>query len=179
MDITEQIHRYECEECGTANSCATDAEGRRLCATDAAELQKHGARFIEWDDDAPQSASMTAAGCGHCGEEVEFVDGDEAWQLKGKTAPGWDTRPFTCLSSPDHRHDPAHLAEVRTVTVTYARKRWSLEFSKLPGQKFGPYDLAEAAGQLRVAALLEPLAVRELLLDAAEAEDRTATAAVG
>jgi len=244
----------DCEACGTYGTDAADGEGRRICASCGARMQRRGDLNIAWDDDAPQEASMTAAVCGHCDEEVEFVDGDEAWQLKGKTAPGWDTRPFTCLSSPDHRHDPepgsplarcahcgltgdaslfepfngmnsvgnlackAHAScEIRqgyadavgdvlnarpdhadvfgavirdrearaaakaspTVTVTYARKRWTLEFSKLPGQTFGPYDLPEAAGQLRVAALLEPLAARELLLDAAEAEDRTATAAVG
>jgi hypothetical protein len=67
-----------------------------------------------------------------------------------------------------------------TVTVTYRRKRWYLAFSKLPDHApFGPYDFAEAAGQLRVAALLDSLAARELLLDAAEAEDRTATAPTG
>jgi hypothetical protein len=56
--------------------------------------------------------------------------------------------------------------EVPTVTVTYARKRWSLEFSKLPGQKFGPYDFADVMGQLYVGALLERLEARNLVFDA-------------
>jgi hypothetical protein len=70
-------------------------------------------------------------------------------------------------------------AEAPTVTVTYARKRWSLAFSKLPEQSFGPYELAEAVSQLRVAALLEPIDARNLVLDAAAADDHTATAQTG
>ena len=69
---------------------------------------------------------------------------------------------------------------VHTVTVTYARKRWTLTFSKLPDHKpFGPYDFAEAIGQLRVGALLEPLEARNLVMDAATNEDHTATAPMG
>jgi len=64
-----------------------------------------------------------------------------------------------------------------TVTVTYARKRWTLAFSALPGRTFGPYMLADAVGQLRVAALLEPLQARDLIFDAVT--NGTATAATG
>jgi hypothetical protein len=71
------------------------------------------------------------------------------------------------------------LPSAPTVTVTYARKHWSLAFSKLPGQKFGPYDLPGAVGQLRVAALLEPIDARNLVLNAAAADDHTATAQTG
>jgi hypothetical protein len=72
------------------------------------------------------------------------------------------------------------LAPVHTVTVTYRRKRWYLAFSKLPDHApFGPYDLPEAIGQLRVAALLEHIDARTLVLDAAAAEDHTATAPTG
>ena len=68
---------------------------------------------------------------------------------------------------------------VPTVTVTHARKRWSLAFSKLPDQTFGPYGFAEVIGQLRVAALLSALDARNLVMDAATAEDHTATASTG
>lgn len=74
---------------------------------------------------------------------------------------------------------PGIPSSAPTVTVTYARKHWSLAFSKLPGQKFGPYDLPGAVGQLRVAALLEPIDARNLVLDAAAADDHTATAQTG
>lgn len=53
-----------------------------------------------------------------------------------------------------------------TVTVTFRRKKYWSEFSKLPGQEFGPYDFAEIVSDLRVSALLEPLEARDLVLDA-------------
>lgn len=60
-----------------------------------------------------------------------------------------------------------------TVTVTcppttpFGRKSYTLTFSKLPGQKFGPFGLAEAIQDLTVSALLDPLAARSLVMDAA------------
>jgi hypothetical protein len=92
--------------------------------------------------------------------------GDRVYHMMGV---GWFVRP-----------DIATDAEVPTVTVTYRRKRWYLAFSKLPDHApFGPYDLPEAIGQLRVAALLEHIDARTLVLDAAAAEDHTATAPTG
>jgi hypothetical protein len=64
-----------------------------------------------------------------------------------------------------------------TVTVTYAGSSYKLRFSRLPDTEFGPYDFAEAIGQLRVAALLDPIPARDLVLDA-NAEG-SATASVG
>jgi hypothetical protein len=57
-------------------------------------------------------------------------------------------------------------ASVPTVTVTRKGKRFTLTFSKLQGQTFGPYEFAEAVRDLRVSALLAPLAARDLVLDA-------------
>lgn len=68
---------------------------------------------------------------------------------------------------------------VPTVTVTFVRKRYRLAFSKLPGQDFGPYDFAEAIGQLHVGALLSRLDARNLVMDAATSPDHTATAPTG
>lgn len=64
-----------------------------------------------------------------------------------------------------------------TVTVTRSGKRFRLSFSRLPGADFGPYDFAETVPQLQVAALLEPLEARNLVLDAAAAG--TVTSSVG
>lgn len=71
------------------------------------------------------------------------------------------------------------MSGAHTATVTCKRKRYTLTFSKLPGRSFGPYDFAEAIGQLRIAALLSALEARDLVMDAATAEDRTATAPMG
>jgi hypothetical protein len=64
-----------------------------------------------------------------------------------------------------------------TVTVTASKnfrqfgaetsQAFTLEFSKLPARDFGPYSFTEAVRDLRVSALLEPLAARNLVLDAA------------
>jgi hypothetical protein len=61
-----------------------------------------------------------------------------------------------------------------TVTVTCRRRYFTLSFSRLPGQSFGPYDFPEAAGQLRIAALLEPHEARNLVMAAATSADRMA-----
>jgi hypothetical protein len=53
-----------------------------------------------------------------------------------------------------------------TVTVTRTGKRYKLSFSKLPGQSFGPYSSDEAIRDLRVSALLEPVAACKLVVDA-------------
>lgn len=45
-------------------------------------------------------------------------------------------------------------------------RAFTLTFSKLPGQSFGPYSFSEAVRDLRVSALLAPLAARNLVLDA-------------
>lgn len=66
-----------------------------------------------------------------------------------------------------------------TVTVTCKRKRYTLTLSKLPGRSFGPYDFAEAIGQLYVGALLSRLDARSLVMDAATSADHTATAPMG
>lgn len=71
------------------------------------------------------------------------------------------------------------IEKAHTVTVTFARKRYRLEFSELPGRSFGPYDFAEAIGQLHVAALLSRLEARDLVMDAATSADHTATAPAG
>jgi hypothetical protein len=71
------------------------------------------------------------------------------------------------------------MSEAHTVTVTCKRKRYTLTFSKLPGRSFGPYDFTEAIGQLYVGALLSRLEARDLVMDAATAEDHTATAPMG
>jgi len=92
-----------------------------------------------------------------------------------------------CARAPRPEEYPAIRAEVEryrrgevpTVTVTFARKRYRLEFSKLPGRPFGPYEFAEAITQLYVAALLSRLEARNLVMDAATSADRTATAPMG
>ena len=106
MNITDDIKGDPCESCGSTPTDATSADGERLCAGCAAVDQRHG-DHIEWDDDAPQEAELTPAVCGYCGEDVKFCALDDAWQLAGRLAPGWDTRPFTCLPAPGHLHDPA------------------------------------------------------------------------
>lgn len=52
------------------------------------------------------------------------------------------------------------------VTVTCARKRYTLSFSQLPGKTFGPYEFVEAIGQLHVGALISRRAARDLVLQA-------------
>jgi hypothetical protein len=74
--------------------------------------------------------------------------------------------------------DTPHLCSP-TVTVTCARKRYTLTFSKLPGQSFGPYEFAEAISQLYVCALLSRPDARNLVMDAATSAKRTATAPMG
>jgi len=55
-----------------------------------------------------------------------------------------------------------------TVTVTKKGKGFISEFSKLPGQQFGPWDFSEMSRDLRISALLSPRAARDLVLEAAE-----------
>jgi hypothetical protein len=54
-----------------------------------------------------------------------------------------------------------------TVTVYKKGKRFRVEFSRLPGQSFGPWSFAETIRDLTVSALLEPLQARDLVMDAA------------
>lgn len=112
MNITEEIRADECEECGVGHSDATDDEGRRLCATDAAALQRRGGLDIQWDDDAPSGYELTPAVCGWCGEEVEFCLDDETWRALGRLPTAEEAHPWVCLKTPDRgMHDPAHAAE--------------------------------------------------------------------
>ncbi|MEX5635771.1 hypothetical protein [Parafrankia sp. FMc2] len=60
-----------------------------------------------------------------------------------------------------------------TVTRKGAKKkvgafdaRYTVEFSALPGKKFGPWDYRETQRDLTVSALLEPTEARALVLDA-------------
>lgn len=68
--------------------------------------------------------------------------------------------------------------EPGTVTVTVLTKglgaldrgaTYQLEFSRLPGETFGPYRFRDAREQLNVAALLDRPDARDLLLDAWQA----------
>lgn len=54
-----------------------------------------------------------------------------------------------------------------TVTVRKKGKRFTLEFSRLPGKSFGPWSFEETIRDLTISALLEPLAARDLVMDAA------------
>lgn len=55
-----------------------------------------------------------------------------------------------------------------TVTVRkYGKQRYKVEFSRLPGEVFGPWDFATVVRDLTVSALLTPMQSRNLVLDAA------------
>lgn len=58
-----------------------------------------------------------------------------------------------------------------TVTITSQghapKRRYTLEFSRLPTQNFGPYEFPDAAQHLRLAALLSPVEARNAVMDAA------------
>jgi hypothetical protein len=58
---------------------------------------------------------------------------------------------------------------VDQVTVQCKNRRYTLEFSRLPGQVFGPWDFAETVRDLQVSALLDALSARNLVLTASEA----------
>jgi hypothetical protein len=62
-----------------------------------------------------------------------------------------------------------------TVTVRYdpGHRAWLVEFSKLPGRTFGPWDFGETVRDLRVSALLEPVEARNLVMDATAAGTAT------
>ena len=57
---------------------------------------------------------------------------------------------------------------VRRVGAGRVNARYTSEFSRLPGQKFDPFDLAEMSRDLRVSALLSPREARDLVLGAHE-----------
>ncbi|MER0477120.1 hypothetical protein ABR737_01900 [Streptomyces sp. Edi2] len=63
---------------------------------------------------------------------------------------------------------------VSTVTVHANRRRYTAEFSALPGRVFGPWDMTEMIQDLRVSALLDPRAARDLVFDATVAGSATA-----
>ena len=111
MDITRDIKDQECEACGTGRTDAADGDGRRLCATDAASLQKRGALGIEWDDDAPQDAALTLAKCGYCGTEVRLDTEDGYWVRAARPPSAPENLPWVCAKSPNHCHDPEYLDE--------------------------------------------------------------------
>ncbi|MFD3923074.1 hypothetical protein [Streptomyces sp. NPDC058595] len=71
--------------------------------------------------------------------------------------------------------EPPPTAEVSTVTVRKSGTRYVSEFSALPGQTFGPWAFAEMIRDLTISALLEPLAARDLVIDAALGGEATAT----
>jgi hypothetical protein len=69
----------------------------------------------------------------------------------------------------------------KTVTVTTTQRtglpRFTVEFSALPGKKFGPQNFTETAHDLHIAALLSLADARNLILDAHN--QGSATCAVG
>ncbi|MFJ4342639.1 hypothetical protein [Streptomyces sp. NPDC088915] len=82
--------------------------------------------------------------------------------------------------TPDE-HGPAPApaaAPVPTVTVRKSGTRYTSEFSALPGRTFGPWDFPEMVQDLTISALLEPRAARDLVMDAAVANDGAATAPI-
>jgi hypothetical protein len=60
-----------------------------------------------------------------------------------------------------------------TVTVTKKGKRYVITYSRLPGEKFGPFDFAEAGRELFLW-LPTRMAARNLVLDASEHGSATA-----
>jgi hypothetical protein len=89
---------------------AADAEGHRVCGPCGANGQRAGEIWISWDDDADQEYALTPAVCGYCGADVLFDVSGETWNVSGRLATEAEGKPFTCLSSPDGLHDPAHPA---------------------------------------------------------------------
>lgn len=61
-----------------------------------------------------------------------------------------------------------------TVTITKRGKRFVITHSRLPGQKFGPFDFAEAGRELFIGMLLSRMDARNLMLDASEHGSATA-----
>ncbi|MFI1765347.1 hypothetical protein ACH41H_25275 [Streptomyces sp. NPDC020800] len=61
----------------------------------------------------------------------------------------------------------ATVPDTQTVTVRKTGDRYVSEFSALPGRTFGPWDFSEMIRDLKVSALLTPLAARDLVMDAA------------
>jgi hypothetical protein len=62
---------------------------------------------------------------------------------------------------------------VATVTVRKRGQRFTSEFSALPGQKFGPWDMAEMIQDLTISALLSRIDARSLVFDAAASGSAT------
>jgi hypothetical protein len=58
------------------------------------------------------------------------------------------------------------LADFVTVTKV-GFDRYTVTFSRLPGRRFGPWNLAETKRDLQVSALLDGAEARDLVLDAA------------
>jgi hypothetical protein len=152
LHSAEQYKRFPgCEECRciAASSCP-------VCFNIPATSTFAG--YDERTDRFASSVHHSPDGCG-----------DKSCRLCAKYAAGWCQ---TCAAF-------TRPTLVPTVTVTCKRKRYTLTFSKLAGEKFGPYGFAEAIGQLRVAALLSPLDARDLVMDAAAADDGTAVSLTG
>lgn len=53
-----------------------------------------------------------------------------------------------------------------TVTITHARKRFRLTYSQLPGKVFGSFEFPDVIQELRISALLSPIAARTAVFDA-------------
>lgn len=69
-----------------------------------------------------------------------------------------------------------------SVTVTVVKRRtgfplYTLAFSALPGQTFGPWDFSETVRDLTVSALLIPFDARGLVLDALDHGSATVSTA--
>ena len=69
-----------------------------------------------------------------------------------------------------------------SVTVTVVKRRtglprYTLAFSALPGQTFGPWDFVETVRDLTVSALLTPFDARGLVLDALDHGSATVSTA--
>ena len=72
--------------------------------------------------------------------------------------------------------------DVDSVTVTLVKRstgflRYKLEFSALPGQRFGPWEFDETVRDLTVSALLAPLDARNLVLAALDFGSATVSTA--
>lgn len=87
----------------------------------------------------------------------------------------------TDTAAPGGRRPPTtpggagQVVTVGTVTVRKVGRRFTCEYSRLPGKVFGPWMLAEMVRDLTVAALLSPLDARNLALQAAASATGAAT----
>jgi hypothetical protein len=103
-DITGQAHGGECAACGAEGTYAANADGERLCVTDAAEQRGRGL-VITWDEDAPQSADEQAGAvsatvyCEYDGIPISMSPAGY-WSADGSD----DRVAITCGEGPENRH---------------------------------------------------------------------------